>query len=233
MTGLMVSELFGPTVSGEGPTLGERCAFLRLMGCNLTCSWCDTPYTWDGSRFNLRAQGRRRTPEAVADAVTSLGVRLLIVSGGEPLLHQAQPAWADTLRQVTARGVRVEVETNGTVAPTRTTDLYLTRYVVSPKLAHAGMTERRRIRPEALAALLRTDKAVFKFVCASAGDVAETARIAEANGIPPGRVWVMPEGVSSGALCEHLAEIADPAINLGFNVTTRLHVHTWGDERGR
>lgn len=233
MTGLVVSEIFGPTVSGEGPSLGERCAFLRLMGCNLSCSWCDTPYTWDARRFDLREQGRRLDAEEITRLVLAVRTPLLIVSGGEPLLHQGQAAWEEVLRRITSAGVRVEVETNGTRAPTLLTDGYVTRYVVSPKLTHAGMSEARRICPAALSVLLRTGKAVFKFVCASAADVAETARHAASNGIPPHLIWIMPEGTSSGELCDHLALIADPAIEAGFNVTTRLHVHTWGDERGR
>ena len=40
-----VSEVFGPTLQGEGPHAGRPCHFIRLGGCNLSCSWCDTPYS--------------------------------------------------------------------------------------------------------------------------------------------------------------------------------------------
>lgn len=60
---LVVSEVFGPTHQGEGPHAGQLCAFVRLMGCNLSCSWCDTPYTWDASRYDLKAEGHRMTVE--------------------------------------------------------------------------------------------------------------------------------------------------------------------------
>jgi 7-carboxy-7-deazaguanine synthase len=56
---LVVSEVFGPTIQGEGPHAGQRAAFVRLGGCNLTCTWCDTAYTWDARRYDLRAELHR------------------------------------------------------------------------------------------------------------------------------------------------------------------------------
>ena len=61
MSSLVVSEIFGPTIQGEGQYAGQLVAFIRLGGCNLACSWCDTPYTWDASRFDLRNE-MTRTP---------------------------------------------------------------------------------------------------------------------------------------------------------------------------
>ena len=42
---LVVAEVFGPTVQGEGPSAGRRASFIRLGGCNLHCDWCDTKFT--------------------------------------------------------------------------------------------------------------------------------------------------------------------------------------------
>ncbi|MER7487925.1 radical SAM protein [Streptomyces sp. NPDC126497] len=230
---LVVSEIFGPTVSGEGPTLGQRCSFLRLGGCNLTCTWCDSAWTWDASRFDLRAELHRMDADDVVDRLLATGVRFVIVSGGEPLLQQRYDGWGAVLRGLTGAGVRVEAETNGTVEPTEETARLLSRFVVSPKLAHSGVAEDRRINGPALKALAATGKAAFKFVCRDADDVAEVAALTAAHGIPARRVWVMPEGTDSATLAGRLSVIADPAVAAGFNVTTRLHVHAWGDARGR
>lgn len=230
---LVVSEIFGPTVSGEGPTLGQRCAFLRLGGCNLTCSWCDSAFTWDAGRFDLRAEMRRTDASEITERLLATRCRFVIISGGEPLLQQRYPGWNVVLRGLTGAGVRVEVETNGTVEPAEETARLLTRFTVSPKLAHSGVAEERRINPVALKALMATGKAVFKFVCRDAADVAEAAELARSHGIPARRVWVMPEGTDSATLAGRLGVIADPAVAAGFNVTTRLHVHAWGDARGR
>lgn len=230
---LVVSEIFGPTVSGEGPTLGQRCAFLRLGGCNLTCTWCDSAWTWDAGRYDLRAELHRMDADAVVGQLLATGCRFVIISGGEPLMQQRYPGWSAVLRGLTGAGVRVEVETNGTVEPTDETVRLMTRFTVSPKLAHSGVAEDRRINGPALKALAATGKAVFKVVCRDAADVAEAVEMIAAHGIPARRVWVMPEGTDSTTLAGRLSVIADPAVAAGFNVTTRLHVHAWGDERGR
>jgi len=43
---LPVSEIFGPTIQGEGEHIGRRAVFVRLAGCDSRCSWCDTKYAW-------------------------------------------------------------------------------------------------------------------------------------------------------------------------------------------
>ncbi|MFD7963752.1 7-carboxy-7-deazaguanine synthase QueE [Streptomyces zaomyceticus] len=230
---LVVREVFGPTLQGEGPSTGRRCAFIRLGGCNLTCTWCDTPESWDGKRFDLRATLTRRTVQDIVARATVGLPDLVVITGGEPLLHQQQDGWRSLLVALRSAQVEMEVETNGTQTPDPITAQLVTRFNVSPKLAHASDPEHKRIRPEALAALHATGKAAFKFVCQTPADVAEVAAFAETHALAPSRVWVMPEGTDTPTLCDRLAEIAAPAIAAGFNLTTRLHVHAWGDEKGR
>ncbi|RLU81211.1 radical SAM protein [Streptomyces griseocarneus] len=230
---LVVAEVFGPTVQGEGPSLGQRAGFIRTAGCNLTCSWCDTPYTWDGTRHDLRAELRRVPALDIARRALSGAPNLVVITGGEPLLHQRQPGWDALLEHLARAGVDIEIETNGTVPPSPRTAQTVTRFNVSPKLQHAGDPERRRIRPAALSALHATGKAAFKFVCRTPGDVTAVARYTAAWGVPPSAVWVMPEGTNSARITAHLTAIADAAIDAQFNLTTRLHVHVWGEERER
>ncbi|MCY0957722.1 7-carboxy-7-deazaguanine synthase QueE [Streptomyces sp. H27-H5] len=230
---LVTRETFGPTIQGEGPSTGRRCGFVRLGGCNLTCNWCDTPETWDASRFDLRATLTRRTVRDIVTRALEGDPDLIVITGGEPLLHQQQDGWLSLLAALRGALVEVEVETNGTQAPNAHTTMLVTRFNVSPKLAHAGDPASKRIRPEALRALAETGKAAFKFVCQAAADVAEVTRFTEAHDLDPARVWVMPEGTDVPTLSARMAEIADPAILAGFNVSNRLHVAIWGDEKGR
>lgn len=221
------------TASGEGPTLGERCAFLRLGGCNLHCSWCDTGYTWDASRFDLREELTRIPADEITAQLLAMDVDFVIISGGEPLLQQHYEGWKRVLADLVHAGVRIEVETNGTIMPTAFTASRVFRFMISPKLAHSGDSEDLRLRPQVLRALAQMRSAVFKFVCTDAADVTEVERIAKRYGLDARRVWIMPLGITSTELCDHLAVIADPAIAAGFNLTTRLHIHTWGEVRGR
>jgi 7-carboxy-7-deazaguanine synthase len=231
---LVAAEVFGPTIQGEGPSAGRRCGFIRLGGCNLHCSWCDTPYTWDASRFDLHAELTRRPITDLAAAALAGGTRMTVITGGEPLLHQSQQAWLPLLDLLLDSGAdTIEVETNGTQTPTPETTARVTRFNVSPKLAHAGDPASLRIAPDALAALRGTGKAIFKFVCRDPGDVTETAVFAARHQIPPRLVWIMPEGITAQVLSARAKALADPAIACGFNLTTRLHVLAWGDERGR
>ena len=226
---LPVAELFGPTVQGEGPSLGRRASFLRLGGCNLRCSWCDTPYTWDASRHQLREE---ITPRPVADILTmvaSHGTPLTVITGGEPLLHQHRPAWPLLLTGLTGD---IEIETNGTITPTPATIMRISRFNVSPKLAHAGGPEPRRIRPQVLRALAATGRAAFKFVATTPTDLHEVRRVCDTAGIPPHMVWIMPEGTDPAALTTSGRALAGPAIAAGFNVTTRLHTLLWANQRG-
>ena len=56
---LNVNEIFGPTIQGEGPHTGRLVGFLRLAGCNLACSWCDTPYSWDWTKYDKAEESKR------------------------------------------------------------------------------------------------------------------------------------------------------------------------------
>jgi organic radical activating enzyme len=228
---LLLAETFGPTFQGEGPSCGQQALFVRLSRCNLSCPACDTPYTWDWTRFDPRAQTRRATVEDVAEWILSQSTDLVVITGGEPLLQQ------DRLIPLVARlataGRRVEVETNGTVAPVAGLVKEVSRFNVSPKLAtFAAVADAdRRIDPLALEALLRTGKAVFKFVVTGAADLDEVQEICADGGLSP--VWVMPEGTTTERILAVMREVADPVLAPGWHLTPRLHVLLWGDTRGR
>lgn len=228
---LLMAEMFGPTLQGEGPSCGQQALFLRLSRCNLSCPSCDTPFTWDTSRFDLREHTQRRTAESLIAWVLDQRTPLVVISGGEPLLQ------ADRLLPVvaalTAAGRRVEIETNGTVEPDAGLVAQVAAFNVSPKLSTfaAGRDAERRINPAALAALAASGKAVFKFVAGGLADLDEINEVVTRFELSP--VWVMPEGVESGVIVSRMRELADAVIARGWNLTTRLHVLLWEDARGR
>jgi organic radical activating enzyme len=235
---LLAAEWFGPTLQGEGPSAGQVALFIRLSRCNLTCGsgsalWaCDTPYTWDTRRFDLTAQTSRVTADELATWVLSHDTRLVVITGGEPLLQQRK--LVGLARVLVGAGRRIEIETNGTIAPLPGLLREGVRFNVSPKLASSGIAEDRRIVPAALRALAASGAAVFKFVVADAdmpGELAEVAALVEAYGLEP--VWIMPAGTAPALLLQRMCDLADPVIARGWNLSTRLHVLLWEDARGR
>lgn len=227
---MRVAEIFGPTYQGEGPATGRRCGFVRLSGCDLACSWCDTPYTWDWTGKNGRAyvqadEMNRMGHDDVLAALGEMGVSMVVLTGGEPLVQRS--ACEALTADLTALGVDVWVETNGRHAP-----LPGATCVVSPKLDNAGNDTVDPIRLEVLGqhALAGSH---LKCVCTTPADIDEVVAIAALTGFDPDRVWIMPEGRSPGAIGDGLRSLAQPALDAGFNLSGRLHVTVWGDERGR
>lgn len=234
---LTVSEIFGPTVQGEGPSAGRRCAFLRLGLCNLNCSWCDTAYTWDwhgqnGVVYDRRHELHRMPFQQVRETLDSLGVDRLVITGGEPLAQRK--ALEPFVRHYLLDTYDVEVETNGTQLPIHCVG----QWNVSPKLSHSGVSRLLAWKPGVLTAFYRLHQegaalVCFKFVVRRCSDLDEVAELRELAGIPAELVWVMPEGRSADELNQDArCRAVDRAIECGYNVTGRLQVELWGDKRG-
>jgi 7-carboxy-7-deazaguanine synthase len=226
---LVVAEVFGPTFQGEGPSIGRRAGFVRLGRCNLDCSWCDTPYTWDWDRYDPAAELRHEPVTSVLAQLDAMAPEIVVVTGGEPMLQQRR--LAPLLEGCESRGWPVEIETNGTIVPDDRIVGLVRQWNVSPKLANSRIPSGKRIRPEALAALSATGRAVFKFVVTQPADLDEVANLVDAHALGP--VWIMPEGTDPTTLLEHARQLADPVLDRGWNLTPRLHVLLWGDQRGR
>ncbi|MFZ6003290.1 MAG: 7-carboxy-7-deazaguanine synthase QueE [Actinomycetota bacterium] len=226
---LVVTEVFGPTFQGEGPSIGRRAGFVRLGRCNLDCTWCDTPYTWDWERYDPAEELHRvRVEDAIAQ-LEAMAPEIVVVTGGEPLLQQRR--LVDLVERCADRGWAVEIETNGTIVPSPELAGLVRQWNVSPKLANSGIALDRRLRPDALSALVATSAAVFKFVVTDEAELDEVAEIVSTHALAP--VWIMPEGTDSDTVGRRARSLAQPVLERGWNLTTRLHVLLWGDERGR
>ena len=101
---MRVSEIFR-SIQGEGRSQGLITTFVRLAGCNLDCSWCDTPYAKEG--------GKEVPLEDVLRGVEFLPCRRVCITGGEPLLQLDEVA--ALVKRLHGAGYHVEIETNGTI----------------------------------------------------------------------------------------------------------------------
>ncbi len=98
---MRVTEIFH-SIQGEGTRAGRPCTFVRFTGCDLRCTWCDTAYAFTGGREMSRGE--------ILEEVGRHPARLVLLTGGEPLLQRDLPALA---RDLLERGYEVTVETHG------------------------------------------------------------------------------------------------------------------------
>jgi 7-carboxy-7-deazaguanine synthase len=92
------------SIQGESSFVGLPCAFVRLSGCNLNCTYCDTSYA--------KSERHELDLSQIVDTVKTLGVRLVEITGGEPLIQEETPLLAEMLSH---EGYLVLVETNGSL----------------------------------------------------------------------------------------------------------------------
>ncbi len=103
-TTLNINEIFY-SIQGESTLAGLPCTFIRLQGCGLRCSWCDTPYALD-----VHEQANVLTLDEITATVERFGCTLVEITGGEPL---EQPHVHDLMSHLCDKGFRVMVETGG------------------------------------------------------------------------------------------------------------------------
>ena len=230
-------EIFA-SLQGEGPSMGMPVAFVRLSRCNLACTWCDTAYTWrfegdnrphrDDETFERKANQVTLDLADVAERISALGQKRLVITGGEPLLQAGK--LADLLELLP--DISVEIETNGTIAAPPRLDIRIDQYNVSPKLAHSGNTAELALIPERLDAYATEPRAYFKFVIAEPEDVDEVLALQRRYRFKPGHVFLMPEGTDSDTIGSRARWLADLCLEHGFRMSDRLHIHLYGDTRG-
>jgi organic radical activating enzyme len=220
LIGGRVAEVFH-SIQGEGATAGVPSVFVRLQGCSVGCRWCDTKYSWDGDA------GRAVTLPALMDEVRGHGCRRVVVTGGEPL---ESALFAPLLEALHADGFAVEVETSGTIPPPvdAAPDV---QWNVSLKLAGSGVTEDRRIRPDAIRAF-RGRAVWWKFVVAEPADVGEVLQLAERFALPHERILLQPEAVRRDDLDRRSPWVVEACKAHGFRFSPRLHIALWGARRG-
>ncbi len=226
---MRIAEIFH-SIQGEGSLAGLPSVFVRTSGCNLRCTWCDTPYaSWapEGTDYSI--------DEIVAETA-KYPAQYVVVTGGEPMIA---PEMVQLTEALHARGLHVTVETAGTVDAPVTCDLMS----ISPKLANstprgrdggrwAATHERLRIQLPVLGRLIRDYEYQLKFVVAEPSDLEEIRALVDVLYADRGRVMLMPEGVDAAVLAERARWLVDICKQEGFRYSPRLHVEIWGNRRG-
>lgn len=209
------------SIQGEGATAGLPAVFVRLQGCSVGCSWCDTKYSWDpddGSLVEL---------DALVAEMAAHPCRRAVITGGEPL---ESSLFAPLCRALAAREFTLEVETSGTLPPPRDAPARM-QWNVSVKLAGSGVPVARRINPTAIQDF-RELGAWWKFVLTGEDDLAEVLRLAEAFALPRERILLQPEALRREDFATRAPWVAEACKRHGFRFSPRLHLLLWGARRG-
>jgi organic radical activating enzyme len=230
------------SLQGEGKNLGTPSVFVRTSRCNLYCTWCDTPYTWNwrGSSF-VHTDALKYDPDAasieldsvaVAERVARWSCRRVVFTGGEPMLQAGD--CARVMRELLSADLTYafEIETNGTLLPPDELDQLVEQYTVSPKLESSAVDRSLRLRHDCLARFASDQKSVFKFVVASDACIREVDAIAADHGIRSDRIYLMPEGTSAEKLARSRAFVAQACLARGYRFSDRLHIHLFGNGPG-
>ncbi|RFC62561.1 7-carboxy-7-deazaguanine synthase QueE [Fulvimarina endophytica] len=231
---LRIAEIFGPTIQGEGPLIGEPTVFVRAGGCDYRCLWCDSLHAVE-SRY--RHEWLPMEADAIMERIEALsGGRPLLVSisGGNPAIQDFGPLIA-LGRQ---KGYRFACETQGTIAPLWFADLDM--LVLSPKPPSSGM-ETDWSAFEACIAAKGAVPAAMKIVIFDEADLA-FARLA-AERYPDLPLFLQPGNgetdpaipVDLDALAGRLSWLVAQTVGKGWlrpRILPQLHVIVWGNQRG-
>ncbi len=206
---MMISETFR-SIQGEGKRIGALTYFIRTVGCNLDCSWCDTQYAMNG--------GGDVSIEELIDLVASDDE--ICLTGGEPLLH---PESAILIEKLTGMGKTVVVETNGSVDLSNMPNNDNVIYSMDIKCPSSHMEDRMMFSNIDL--LQAKDQ--VKFVISDGNDLEYAISVVERYS-PKCEVIFSPVG---GMDIEPLAEEII-ARRLKVRVLPQLHKLIWGNKKG-
>lgn len=230
------------TLQGEGRNTGTPSVFIRSSLCNLSCYWCDTPYTWNWEdsdyehespeKFRREEEILSLSPLEVAETAAAFGCPSFVFTGGEPLLQEK--AWLEVMDRLAPafENAHFEIETNGTIAPSSEFLDRIHQVNVSPKLANSGVLETKRIKTEILASLAASGKADFKFVVEQPENLEEIETVQALSQIPKSRVFLMPAASSLETLEENQGWVSRIAQEQGYRYSDRLHLRLYGAKRG-
>ena len=135
MSNIPVLEIFGPTIQGEGMVVGQKTMFVRTAGCDYSCAWCDSAFTWDGS---AKEQIRQMSPKEIFSELVQIGgenFSHVTISGGNPALLKHLGELISLLKK---NGIRTAIETQG--SKWQDWLLHIDEVTISPKPPSSKMS---------------------------------------------------------------------------------------------
>ena len=207
---MQITEIF-KSIQGESTHAGMLCVFVRLTGCNLRCSWCDSEYTFTG--------GEHYSIDDIMAQVKAFGCKLVEVTGGEPL---AQKEAFTLIKRLCDDDYEVLIETGGYVS---TADVDPRAKVILDIKCPASGEEPRNDWSNLQR--LRADKDEVKFVIAGEGDWIYAKRVIRENDLEARTKAIL---ISPAWDQVDLQQLADwvAASGMKIRMQLQLHKYIWG-----
>lgn len=227
---IAISEMFVDTIQGEGINAGAPATFIRMQGCTLACTWCDTLDVWP--------HGNEYTFNEVLDLLAPYshkyknGNQHIILTGGSPLKQQDQLAeFFNLFAHRFGFKPYVEVENEVVLRPAPWFYRWISCWNNSPKLSNSGMKRRLRVKPEILKYMSNFPNSWFKFVVDCEEDWQEIIDDFLPH-INKEQIILMPQGQTQEELTKVREAVVDMAIRYQVRYMDRLHVVLWNRKTG-
>jgi len=208
---MTISEIFF-SIQGEGVLIGTPTTFVRTVGCNLDCSWCDTRYAREG--------GKDMTAEEVSAAVDKIGAPFVSLTGGEPLIQSDINLLVGMLLE---DGYHITIETNGSLPLDRLPTSEEIMISMDIKCPSSGMSGHNHY--ENLDFLSPRDQ--LKFVIADRVDYLFAKKVLVEHDVNAPVIMTPAGGIDMLPLAEWI--LTD---KLWVRVLPQLHKIIWGERRG-
>jgi 7-carboxy-7-deazaguanine synthase len=225
---MKLAELFY-SIQGEGKLVGMPSVFVRASGCNLRCSWCDTPYA------SWKPQGENVPVDQIVQQITSYPTKHVVLTGGEPMIMPEIAQLCTALHEI---GRHITIETAATIFQPLPIDLAS----LSPKLSNstphgsefAASHEQTRLNIPVIQQFIDSSPDFqLKFVVSREQDLSEIHEILQQlKQWQPSDIMLMPEGTDIATLNSRNNWIAETCKQTGFRFCQRLHVQLYGNTRG-
>ncbi len=227
---MQISEIFY-SIQGEGKLAGVPSVFIRTTGCNLRCTWCDSPCS------SWQPEGQPLDIDRILDRVSDHATIYVVLTGGEPM---TQIDVVELTHRLKEGGYHITIETAATVWKEAVCDLAS----ISPKLGNstpwtrdggrwADGHESNRINLETIRRLMAIADYQLKFVVDDPEDICEIdAILARIGDYESSNVLLMPHGVTQEEITERSPWIVDICKQRGFRYCPRLQISLYGNVRG-
>jgi len=218
------------SVQGEGVNIGKPAVFLRLALCNLSCTWCDTKYTWDWEQYDPKEQITEMALDEIEREILGHNCKYVVITGGEPMIQQKQ--LIPLLKYLKNKEFRIEMETNGTIMPDSELVNLTDYWSISPKLGNSGNSPSSREVPEVYGFFGNLPSTYFKYVIQNEDDFAEVQSMMQKYNLAPERIILMPESQNRKVLLERSKWLVKLCKSQGCLFSTRLQILLWNNMRG-